>query len=78
MLTQVLFLTYAFGGSTKYSGADIFKSHAHLIREQGLSLVHFNRVCTHLLDTLLELGVKEQEVGRMVHACMEDHGLHEL
>lgn len=66
---QVLFLTYAFGGSSKYSGKDLFTAHGHLLRDSGLSLVHFNLVATHLLDTLAELGIKKDLVS---------HGLHGL
>uniref|UniRef100_A0A7S0X1C6 Group 1 truncated hemoglobin n=2 Tax=Chlamydomonas leiostraca TaxID=1034604 RepID=A0A7S0X1C6_9CHLO len=66
---QAMFLTYVFGGGpAKWDGPAMFATHAHLIRERGLKLLHFNRVCQHLLDTLLELGVAEadvEEVGRI-------------
>ncbi|KAF5832004.1 globin-like protein [Dunaliella salina] len=67
---QVAFLTAVFGGSTKYSDDPhlMFRVHAKLIMERGMNLYHFHKVCTHLLDALLELKVPEplvEEVGTL-------------
>mmetsp|Transcript_1140 Transcript_1140/g.2697 ORF Transcript_1140/g.2697 Transcript_1140/m.2697 type:complete len:147 (+) Transcript_1140:187-627(+) len=66
---QVAFLTSVFGGSTKYSDPHLmFRVHAKLIKERGMNLYHFHKVCTHLLDSLLELKVPQplvEEVGTL-------------
>jgi hemoglobin len=54
---QIAFMTMAFGGPSKYSGRDLRTAHAKLVRDGGLSDEHFDRVATHLADTLEELGV---------------------
>lgn len=55
---QKAFFTTLFKGDT--AGADSYmrRSHAKLVREDGLSDSHFDAVAGHLQDTLNELGVK--------------------
>lgn len=60
---QAQFLSFAFGGPTKWTGPAMFAVHAPLIRDRGMKLLHFNRVITHLLDTLLELKVPQADVS---------------
>jgi len=50
------FLTMAFGGPNNYTGADMRKAHAHLVR-RGLNDSHFDAVMEHLGATLKELNV---------------------
>ena len=50
-------MTYAFGGAGSYDGKDLVAAHAHLIRDKGLGLPHFDAVAGHLVATLTELGV---------------------
>ncbi len=58
---QKAFLTLAFGGPNKYTGADMRKGHAHL----GLNDSHFNAVMEHLGATLKELSVP----GHLIAQC---------
>ncbi|WP_224362502.1 group I truncated hemoglobin [Hyalangium versicolor] len=53
---QKAFLTMVCGGPNNYSGLDMRKGHAHLVK-QGLNDSHFNAVAEHLGGTLQELGV---------------------
>jgi hypothetical protein len=50
------------GGPKNYTGPNMFAAHAKLIKDKGLNLGHFYRICIHLLDTLIELGVPQKEV----------------
>ena len=56
---QIAFMTRAFGGPDAYKGRDLRSAHASLVKNRGLSDVHFDAVATHLSDTLHELGVAE-------------------
>jgi truncated hemoglobin YjbI len=51
-------MLYVFGGSKEYTGLDLAKSHAHLIRHKGLGLNHFDLVAGHFVAALTELGVE--------------------
>ncbi|HRK33906.1 MAG TPA: group 1 truncated hemoglobin [Candidatus Hydrogenedentes bacterium] len=62
---QKAFLTFAFGGPNNYSGLDMRRGHAHLVK-QGLNDVHFDAVCEHLGGTLRELGVAEALVEQVL------------
>lgn len=53
---QKAFLTMVCGGPNSYTGQDMRKGHAHLVK-QGLNDMHFNAVAEHLGGTLKELGV---------------------
>ena len=62
---QVAFMTWALGGPEEHRGRDLRAAHRPL-RERGLSDVHFDRVATHLGDTLRELGVEEALVAEVL------------
>lgn len=53
---QKAFLTMAFGGPHNYTGEDMRKGHAHLVK-QGLNDSHFDAVMENLGATLTELKV---------------------
>jgi hemoglobin len=53
---QKAFLTMAFGGPNSYTGLDMRKGHAHLVK-RGLNDTHFNAVCENLKKTMEELNV---------------------
>lgn len=55
---QKAFLTLALGGPNHYSGADMRRGHAHLVK-QGLSDIHFDAVMENLGATLRELDVPD-------------------
>ena len=55
---QIAFMTWALGGPVEYRGRDLTQAHAKLVRNKGLSDVHFDAVAKHLAATLAELGVE--------------------
>ncbi|MCC6588369.1 MAG: group 1 truncated hemoglobin [Bryobacterales bacterium] len=61
---QKAFLTYVFGGPANYSGQDMRRGHAHLI-ERGLNDSHFNAVVELLGQSLKELGVADELIGKV-------------
>lgn len=60
---QVDFLAYVFGGPADYNGKGIYEAHEHLIREQGLTQVHFDIVAAHFRDTMIELGAAPELIS---------------
>lgn len=62
---QKAFLTMAFGGPNTYSGADMRQAHAHLVKNLGLTDVHFDAVLEHLTATLRELNVQQNLIDQV-------------
>jgi hemoglobin len=60
---QKAFLIMAFGGPHNYSGEDMRKGHAHLVK-QGLNDAHFDAVMENLGATLAELNVPGQLIAQ--------------
>jgi len=72
---QRAFMTWAFGGPAEYRGRDLRSAHAHLVKNKGLSDIHFERVVRALEETLVELGVAEdlrREVLDIVGATRDE------
>ncbi len=69
---QKSFLTMAFGGPNKYTGADMRKAHAPLV-EKGLNEAHFGAVAGHLQATLEELGVATKLVNEVMAIAASTH-----
>jgi hemoglobin len=65
---QKAFLTMVFGGPNNYTGKDMRKAHAHLVKN-GLNDSHFNAVLEHLGNTLKELGVPANLVQQMAQTA---------
>jgi hemoglobin len=61
---QQAFLTMVFGGPNNYTGRDMREGHKHLVA-RGLDDSHVDIVIGHLGDTLRELGVGEEQIGRV-------------
>ncbi|MGO9626122.1 MAG: group I truncated hemoglobin [Steroidobacteraceae bacterium] len=61
---QKAFLTMAFGGPNSYTGLDMRKGHAHLVK-QGLNDSHFNAVVEDLGATLKELKVPDHLIAKV-------------
>jgi len=59
---QKAFLTMAFGGPNNYSGEDMRKGHAHLVKA-GLNDSHFDAVMEDLGATLTELNVPAELIA---------------
>jgi hemoglobin len=60
---QRAFMVTAFGGPNEYKGRDLKTAHADLVKDKGLSDVHFDAVAEHLKATLVELGVAPDLIG---------------
>ncbi len=61
---QKAFLTFAFGGPNNYTGLDMRRGHAHLVK-RGLNDSHFNAVMEDLGSTLKELGVADNLIAQV-------------
>jgi len=61
---QKAFLTMAFGGPNNYTGLDMRKAHAHLVK-QGLNDSHFDAVVEDLGATLKELKVPDHLIAKV-------------
>ena len=59
---QKLFLTYAFGGATKWTGRSLRAAH----KKMSLSEMHFSAIAECLTATLKELGVGQD----LIDECM--------
>ena len=66
---QKAFLTMAFGGPNNYSGADMTKAHAKLVKD-GMGEKHFNLVISHLGATLTELEVPEELITQAANIAL--------
>ena len=66
---QKAFLTMAFGGPNSYTGADMTKAHAKLVK-QGMGEKHFNLVMSHLGATLTELEVPTELISNAAEIAM--------
>jgi len=64
MVKQKSFLTMAFGGPNNYTGLDMRKGHAHLVK-MGLNDSHVDAVIENLGATLKELGVPDAAIGEV-------------
>lgn len=62
---QKAFLTFAFGGPNNYTGLDMRRGHAHLVK-QGLNDSHFDAVAENLAATLQELGVAQNLIDQVL------------
>lgn len=60
MRKQVLFMTYAFGGSNNYTGHDLMKAHVNMIRHKGLCVKHFDLLVAHFVEVMKELHVPQK------------------
>ncbi|MES2364873.1 MAG: group 1 truncated hemoglobin [Pseudomonadota bacterium] len=65
---QKAFLTMAFGGPNQYSGLDMRRGHAHLVKK-GLNDAHFDAVVENLAATLQELNVSQQYIAEVAALC---------
>lgn len=65
MAKQKAFLTMVCGGPNEYTGKDMRKAHAPLIK-QGLNDEHVDIIVRYLGETLTELGVKPELIKQVV------------
>ncbi|KAJ9457925.1 Group 1 truncated hemoglobin GlbN [Diplonema papillatum] len=60
---QKAFFTFAFGGPGKYNGRSMRDAHRSLVKDRGLSDVHFDAIVELLCQTLKELGVSDSDIA---------------
>jgi len=65
---QKAFLTMAFGGTNNYTGMDLRRGHAHLVK-RGLNDSHFDAVVEDLAATLKELNVANEHIAEVAALC---------
>lgn len=58
---QVAMLSSATGGPKQYTGSDMATAHAGL----NISVEHFDRVVAHLVDTLADLDVDQDDIEQV-------------
>lgn len=63
---QKAFMTYAFGGSDTFSGRDMREAHKDLVKNMGLTDVHFDAIAENLVKTLQELEVSGDIIDEVV------------
>lgn len=63
---QKAFLTYAFGGTSQYTGRNMRDSHKELVEKMGLNDSHFDAIAENLVLTLQELGVNQEIIDQVV------------
>jgi hemoglobin len=56
---QKAFLTFALGGPSEYHGKDMKAAH----QGRGIGNKEFDIVCTHVVNTMKELGVPEELIN---------------
>jgi hemoglobin len=61
---QKAFLTMAFGGPNNYTGQDMRRGHAHLVKD-GLNDSHVDAIIELLGGTLKELGVGDDLISQV-------------
>ena len=66
MAHMKLFLKFAFGGSSTYSGRAMRTAHARLVQDLGLSDIHFDAVLDDLAKALRGLGVAEDLIAEVI------------
>lgn len=64
--SQIAFMVMAFGGPHHYTGADLTRAHAKMVKENGLTDRHFDAVAGHLKASLGELNVPDPLIGEVL------------
>ena len=72
IVKQKSFLTMAFGGPNNYTGQDMRKAHAPLVK-RGLNESHFAAVAVHLQATLEELNVPRDLIEQVMNIAASTH-----
>ncbi|MBV5262033.1 group 1 truncated hemoglobin [Synechococcus moorigangaii CMS01] len=60
------FMTYAFGGTEKFTGRSMRAAHKELVENMGLTDVHFDAIAENLVLTLQELNVPQEFIDEVV------------
>ncbi|MEB3225737.1 MAG: group 1 truncated hemoglobin [Synechococcus sp.] len=60
------FMTYAFGGTERFTGRSMRAAHKALVENMGLTDVHFEAIAENLVSTLQELAVSQVLIDEVV------------
>lgn len=60
--SQLAFVTYAFGGSNRYTGKTLRTAHGNAVNH-GMNDLHFDLVAGHLRTALSELSVPDELIN---------------
>ncbi|WP_069790377.1 group I truncated hemoglobin [Cyanobacterium sp. IPPAS B-1200] len=63
---QKAFMTYAFGGTEKFTGRNMRDAHKDLVEKMGLTDLHFDAIAQNLVETLHELNVSQENIDEVV------------
>jgi len=63
---QKAFMTYAFGGTEKFTGRNMRDAHKDLVDKMGLTDLHFDAIAQNLVETLHELNVSQENIDEVV------------
>ena len=63
---QKNFMTYAFGGTDKFTGRNMREAHQKLVEDMGLTDVHFDAIAENLVTTLQDVGVSQDLIDEVV------------
>jgi len=63
---QIAFMAWALGGPDSYKGRDLRGAHADLVKNKGLTDVHFDAVVNSLEQALQELGVARDLIDEVL------------
>ena len=63
---QKAFMTYAFGGTEKWSCRSMREAHKTLVTEMGLTDSHFDAIAEDLVATLVELNIPQALIDEVV------------
>ena len=59
-------MTYAFGGTEKFTGRNMRDAHKDLVDKMGLTDLHFDAIAQNLVETLHELNVSQENIDEVV------------
>jgi hemoglobin len=71
---QIAFMAWAFGGPDAYKGRDLKTAHADLVKNKGLSDVHFDVVVSSLEEALKELGIERALIDEVLDTVKGTRG----
>lgn len=63
---QVDFMTYAFGGTDKFTGQNMREVHQKLVEKMGLTDIHFDAIAENLVTTLQDFNIPQDLIDDVV------------
>lgn len=60
------FMTYAFGGADTFRGRSMREAHQELVKNKGLTDIHFDAIAENLVTTLQDLNIAQDLIDEVV------------